>query len=474
LNPPIHRDFTDFLAGQASTSTETAAKRTLVVSSAPEHTANLPMLRTVDMPGNSVEFIFSVSMLTEGWDVKNVLQVVPHEKRAFNSKLLISQVLGRGLRLLPGYPDARVVVFNHARWAPEMQRLFDDVWFDEQRVHSAPITASPHHFDLELRKIERVIGVAAAPTSPGGRAAGEPLSLKGQADSTTIGRLADMSGRAEERRYRYSEDSLSLDEFIADIEAKVILPDIEAGKWPDPGSSTLRAEIGAAMATRQISGDRLSATNQAIVYDWLKPPVKSGKRTAVTTVHDQLLTRSTKELVVQSVSRSEIGGDVTIAVRTDNNRAIRTRDHEGDYDLLDTIISDPDRRMRAVVMVSEEGSWRTPLDVVIVSHTPERTFMSELFSRPGPIDDWVKSPDTGFYGVPYTVPNTIRQATFNPDWFLRLGNHVLAAETKTDGDLADENRAKLRDATEWFTHLNEKLAQAGSAKPKFHGPLVRG
>ena len=33
-------------------------------------------------------------MLSEGWDVKNVFQIVPHEERAFNSKLLIAQVLG--------------------------------------------------------------------------------------------------------------------------------------------------------------------------------------------------------------------------------------------------------------------------------------------------------------------------------------------------------------------------------------------
>jgi type III restriction enzyme len=49
-----------------------------------------------------VEWIFSVSMLTEGWDVQNVFQIVPHEKRAFASKLLIAQVLGRGLRVPAG------------------------------------------------------------------------------------------------------------------------------------------------------------------------------------------------------------------------------------------------------------------------------------------------------------------------------------------------------------------------------------
>jgi type III restriction enzyme len=464
----IHCAFTAFLAVRSGATEEAAAERTLVVSSAREHKANLPLLRTVDAPGNKVEFIFSVSMLTEGWDVKNVLQIVPHEKRAFDSKLLISQVLGRGLRLLPGYSDARVVVFNHAKWAPEMQLLFDDVWYDDQRVHSTPIDASPHHFDLDLRKTERAIGTAPA-SAPAGRAAGEALGLKGQAESTTTGRLADMSGQAEEHRYRYAEETVALNDLIADVEAKMMLPEIEAGTWRGGDSSKLRAEIADAMAARHIKGDRITKTNQAIVYDWLQPPVKSGRRSAVTTTHDALVTRSTKELVVQSAARGEIGNDVTIAVRTDNNRAIRIPDHAGDYDLLDTIIADPERKMRAVIMVTDERMWRTPVDVVIVSHGPERAFLGELFGRANAcgIDDWVKSPDAGFYGVPFTVPNTTRQATFNPDWFLRIGDWVLVVETKIDGDLAAENRAKLRDAAEWFTGINDKLAAAGSAKRYF-------
>ena len=60
-------------------------------------------LRTVDSSASKVEWIVSVSMLNEGWDVKNVFQIVPHEERAFNSKLLIAQVLGRGLRRPDGW-----------------------------------------------------------------------------------------------------------------------------------------------------------------------------------------------------------------------------------------------------------------------------------------------------------------------------------------------------------------------------------
>ena len=64
----------------------------------------------VDNPQSKVEWIISVSMLTEGWDVKNVFQIIPHEERAFNSKLLIAQVLGRGLRVPDQWQGPQPVV----------------------------------------------------------------------------------------------------------------------------------------------------------------------------------------------------------------------------------------------------------------------------------------------------------------------------------------------------------------------------
>ena len=85
-----------FLRETEGISSEAADARVLCVhSNAPD----LYRLPYVDDPTSRVEWIVSVSMLTEGWDVKRVFQIVPHEERAFNSKLLIAQVLGRGLRV---------------------------------------------------------------------------------------------------------------------------------------------------------------------------------------------------------------------------------------------------------------------------------------------------------------------------------------------------------------------------------------
>src|SRR5205823_823666 len=87
-------DFVRFLADAEKLTLAEVEKRVLVVSSRSDHKANVAQLPYVDEVQNPIEWIFSVSMLTEGWDVKNVFQIIPHEKRAFQSKLLIAQVLG--------------------------------------------------------------------------------------------------------------------------------------------------------------------------------------------------------------------------------------------------------------------------------------------------------------------------------------------------------------------------------------------
>ena len=90
-------------------------------------------------------------MLTEGWDVKNVFQIVPMEEKAFNSKLLIAQVLGRGLRVPKGYPKASVIVYNHARWSSSISSLVQEVLDSETIIRNSTLSdgeRSKFHFTL--------------------------------------------------------------------------------------------------------------------------------------------------------------------------------------------------------------------------------------------------------------------------------------------------------------------------------------
>ena len=54
-------------------------------------------LLTVENPDNPVEIVIHVNMLKEGWDVTNLYTIVP--LRAANSRTLVEQSIGRGLRL---------------------------------------------------------------------------------------------------------------------------------------------------------------------------------------------------------------------------------------------------------------------------------------------------------------------------------------------------------------------------------------
>src|SRR6058998_2895988 len=89
-------------------------------------------------------------MLSEGWDVKNVFQILPHEERAFNSKLLIAQVLGRGLRRPENwnYDQPIVSVFNHDAWSSRIRQLLAEILEIEKRLASTVAPSSKYHFDL--------------------------------------------------------------------------------------------------------------------------------------------------------------------------------------------------------------------------------------------------------------------------------------------------------------------------------------
>ena len=62
-----------------------------------ERDETVEQLMNVEKPENPTEIVIHVNMLKEGWDVTNLYTIVP--LRAANSKTLVEQSIGRGLRL---------------------------------------------------------------------------------------------------------------------------------------------------------------------------------------------------------------------------------------------------------------------------------------------------------------------------------------------------------------------------------------
>ncbi len=80
------------------------------------------------MPSSPVEWIVSVVMLTEGWDVKNVFQIVPHEvSRVFFQAAHCASAWTR-VRVPPGLSkEPLVTINNHEAWSEGVGNLLKEV-----------------------------------------------------------------------------------------------------------------------------------------------------------------------------------------------------------------------------------------------------------------------------------------------------------------------------------------------------------
>lgn len=84
-----------------------------------EKDETVQQLLSVEDPANPTEIVIHVNMLKEGWDVTNLYTIVP--LRAANSRTLVEQSIGRGLRLpygkRTGVPDVdRLTIVSHDRF----------------------------------------------------------------------------------------------------------------------------------------------------------------------------------------------------------------------------------------------------------------------------------------------------------------------------------------------------------------------
>ncbi|HAH07453.1 MAG TPA: type III restriction endonuclease subunit R [Elusimicrobia bacterium] len=84
-----------------------------------ERDDTIEQLINVEKPDNPTEIVIHVNMLKEGWDVTNLYTIVP--LRAANSKTLVEQSIGRGLRLPYGKrtgvdPVDRLTIVAHDKF----------------------------------------------------------------------------------------------------------------------------------------------------------------------------------------------------------------------------------------------------------------------------------------------------------------------------------------------------------------------
>lgn len=469
----VGQELREFLVEQGHLTEEQALESVLVVyNNAPD----VPKLRGVDEKGNLVEWIVSVSMLNEGWDVKRVFQIVPHEERAFNSKLLIAQVLGRGLRVPEDWKgdQAEVTVFNHAAWATSIQHLVNEVLENERRLTSRIVPDSPHHFELHTLsyEMETKSEDSKPRSSPYNILTGDIVDLPSEAETVEVSIDFEraIQGTRETwntavRRQVHTPEDVAWAMYDA-----LRRLDMETATLTDLALHTHYAkdypyERLLNIVKRSLKGDTMvSEKNKQRLLSAIGTARRTGsKRVRYDFSPKQLLTINTKERPADSVSAAQLRRGEKVVFYTEG-----TEDNLSDEEIeFFEELTEPDSDFKKWP-VKNRHDFKSPLNLAIADAGTERDFMRELVKAVNAekIDTWIKSTATRFYSIAYSWrkgDHPIRR-DFNPDFFIKIGRLILAIEIKDEGELRDpsiENVKKNEYAIAHFEKLNARLKEEG-------------
>ncbi len=493
----VWNDLVKYISEKESISYEQAAKKVIWVTSGtpsnknekavvesileqPEKARkeNLSLLKTVDDPDNPVEWIVSVSMLTEGWDVKNVFQIVPHEQRAFNSKLLISQVLGRGLRI----PDRLsgsvfVKINNHEKWTSNIINLYNEVleienrfsWgYDENKSDLVfPL------YNLEYSSVQDTTESKEKPAKEPDKVNFSPQSREWE----------ETSLYSESGSFRFTVEmkhTVPLEQAAQEI--KLFLKDKDQSVSRRWHISKIKEFIVSNLEkdgydATFVSRENLSKAKQAF-GPMLREIGRENPRMKMQP--DSVIEVSVENMVPQFFNESSLKGNgylfyckdspdslpkeqqaMLYEFIEDKNNYSRVKEKIEKYGGSESEI----RFLKDNLIEIDKNKFKTLLNLFYVSYEPERKFTRSLFNNIDLFDSVLKSPDKGFYWFPYSykpdekASTHVKRENFNPDFFqkMKTANEILVVEMKADGDTKQKNRAKYRDGKEHFEVLNVKL-----------------
>lgn len=501
----LYEDFIEFLASTTSEDKGDIEKKVLIVTSHKDHKDNIPKLQSVDDKNDNTEWIISVSMLTEGWDVKNVFQIVPWEDRAFNSKLLVSQVLGRGLRIPSSFTtQPSVRIFNHSAWSKNIRKIVDEVLENESIIYSRIITdgdRTKYNFclhnltydkQLTQRFNENFDKVETFDIS-------KPLTLVTQEKTTTrTSTYLDTKNNIESVTYSINKETKTVEEVataivnqyrsrknearIRNMSNELVFNNGETEMDKLPTYDEIVAFIEKSMKEANISGNELTAVNIEKINGKFTGLLRRKRTTAgFESKVKEPLSLNTSNMEKASARYSSLKNGVAVFYTSNYDNEIPAEEKV----ILDQFKDDFPGRL---VKQKNVFDFKTPLSLVFTTRDPEYKFVEVLTKTAvaQKIDAWIKSRDVGFYKISYILKRGSRPKEFNPDFFIKVGNRIAVIETKMNNDITLENYSKMVDSKKHFATLNEELKKAGSdirysfnilspsSYPDFEAKLING
>jgi type III restriction enzyme len=380
----------------------------------------------VGKPGEQIQNVISVGMLSEGWDAKTVTHIMGI--RAFSSQLLCEQVVGRGLRRTAYEinPDTNLL-------EPEYVNIF-----------GVPFTFLPH---------ESNDGTPPPPPSPKTEIKPVPEKQQFEISFPNIIRI-DYVYKPELKLDMRQVESLELDAF--DVSTLAELAPLVDSK-PDV---TKIKEIN----LEDLGRDRRMQTNTfeaaRDVFDQMKPDWKGSKEYLIARlirlveqfIHSNLIKIHPPALNQDEIRRRLIITLNLIKIVQHIWSAIYSENTEKIVPVFD--------QENPIRSTADMRTWYTgkPCEYTRKSHINCCTFdstweASEAFEldRNSHVDAWVKNDHLGF-DIFYIFEGVIRK--YRPDFIIRLKTgSFLILETK--GHITQKDKVKRGFLEQWIQAVNQ-------------------
>jgi type III restriction enzyme len=462
-------------------------EKVLIVTSDNEHKSNVLKLPYVDNRDMAVEWIISVAMLTEGWDVKNVMQIVPMEEKAFNSKLLIAQVLGRGLRIPNDYPYADVTVFNHDKWSSSIKSLVDEILEMETKITNSPIkegNRAIHHFELfnidyskETREVDIKNDTKIFNYKDYIDFISETFEHETETKFVKIGdRNFNITYKIEKEKFLVSDIVDKVYNEFQSRKLEGIILKLDKKEYDNdnlPTKEDIEKVIRNSMEKVGMRGEYLGKKNRQAVYTAFSTLLrKKPKSIILTRIPNPIINIKTLNIEHESISVLGLRNDTTIFFTNDYKEEVVIEDTLNAFEEIKEDLSLPRSAYSDSI---NPFLFKTPIDLVFTTKDPERKFIKELIKneKANKLKSWIKSRNQSFYSIEYSFTKGTHTNfyLFNPDFFILFEEdgfqNISVIEIKSDNDNSDENKAKNKYAIEHFNILNSQLEEQGIKQKYF-------
>jgi len=278
-----------------------------------------------------------------------------------------------------------------------------------------------------------------------------------------------------------------------------------------PDRETIEQVIRKAMEKAGISGDKVSEENKKRAELFFNQFIPRGKKKRVLeNVEGDTIFVKTASMDMSSVRSGELDRDASIFISEEYETELdkenlfviqdygaRRKNGDSQQSTFDFAGEAQSQYIRSLIplkplYVANASMFKTPQNLVIVSHGPERDFVFQLVDNAKYIDAWIKSRNMDFYSLDYEFwkggKDRVRRS-FNPDFFIKIDLQryidllmvdgrdtrilrklqdkgkkeiVLVVEIKSDEDQDEITRAKEHYGQDHFIAVNQRLDQTNA------------